>query len=136
MNNKRNSINNQNDKNNKEIYTIKSDYAPVENMKGYKILSNQRGCQPYPYDGSFINDTKSGHMEVKNFGFPQYSDFNKCNSIAKNSLDNINNEVLKNNINVNDIFEMKYQQKKNHSGRKNANLGENVISYRLINKKK
>jgi len=133
MNNKRNSIINQN---NKEIYTTKSDYAPVENMIGYKILSNQRGCQPYPYEGSLLSDTKTGHMKVKNFGFPQYSDFNKCNSIAKNSLDNINNEVLKNNINVNDIFEMKYQKKKNHIGRKNANLGENVISYRLINKKK
>jgi hypothetical protein len=129
-NNKRNSIVN------KDIYTTKSDYAPVENMKGYKILSNQRGCQPFPYEGSLLNNTKVGHMEVKNFGFPQYSDFNKCNSIAKNSIDNINKEVLKNNINVNDIFEMKYQQKKNLTSRKNANLGENVLSYRIINNKK
>ena len=134
MNNTRNNIINQ--KNTRDIITTKSDYAPVRNMKGYKILSNQRGCQPYPYEGSSINDTKIGHAEINNFGFPQYSDFNKCNTIGKNSLDNINKEILKNNINVNDIFEMKYQQKKNQIGRKNANLGEDVISYRIINKKK
>jgi hypothetical protein len=43
---------------------------------------------------------------------------------------------LKNNINVNDIFEMNYQKNKIQKNRKDANLGENVVSYRLINKKK
>ena len=128
MNNRTNYIVNRTD-----IYNTKSQYAQVENMTGYKTLSKQRGCQPYPYLGSLSNDLKLGHEEVSNYGFSQYSDFNKYNRISKNSLDNINNEILKNNINVNDIFDMKYQQKKN---RKDAILGENVISYKLVNKKK
>jgi hypothetical protein len=70
MNNTRNIINN--DKNNKEIVTTKSDYAPVENMKGYKLLSKQRGCQQFPYDGTLLSDTKIGHGEIKNFEFQQY----------------------------------------------------------------
>jgi hypothetical protein len=121
--------------NNKTNYL---DYAPIENMKGYKLLSRQRGCQPFPYHGSLKDELKSGHMEVGNFGFSQYSDFNKCNTIKENSLDNINNEILKNNINVNDIFEMKHQQMKKEmkGGRKNAQLGENVISYKIVNRKK
>jgi hypothetical protein len=131
MNNKTNYIVNRTD-----IYTNKSQNAQVENMVGYKTLSNVRGCQPFPYPGTPLDDTKTGHLEVNGFGFSQYSDFNKCNTISKNSLDNINNEILKNNINVNDIFEMKYQQRKNQKSRKDAMLGENVVSYRIINKKK
>jgi len=120
----------------KDIYTSKSQYGQVENMVGYKTLSSVRGCQPFPYPGSLKNDLKSDNAEVLGYGFPIYSDFNKCNIVGKNSLDNINNEILENNINVNDIFEMNYQKNKMQKSRKDANLGENVVSYRLINKKK
>jgi hypothetical protein len=122
--------------NKKDIYTTKSDYAPVDNMKGYKILSNQRGCQPYPYPGSLNTDLHMDHAQVSNYGFPIYSDYKKYNIIGKNSLDNINKDILKNNINMNDIFEVNHQENKNQQNRKKANLGENVLSYRLINKKK
>jgi hypothetical protein len=120
----------------KDIYTSKSQYEPVENMIGYKTLSSVRGCQPFPYPGTLNKHLKLDNAEVLDYGFPIYSDFNKCNIVSKNSLDNINNEILKNNINVNDIFEMNYQKYKIQKNRKDANLGENVVSYRLINKKK
>jgi len=81
--------------------------------------------------GTPLDMTKSKTAQVSGYGFSQYSAMSKTNLVNEKYIDKINKEIIDNNINFEDIFERKLREK---SIRK-ANLGKDVISYRLKSSK-
>ena len=104
-------------------FGIKSDYAPVSNSFGFPLLSDKRCCAENDF-GTQKQLLKTEPMSISGYGLPIYSDLNKCGiKEIKNEKKSINKGT---NENVTD--------KQVYSKRK-ANLGENVISYRIVNRK-
>jgi hypothetical protein len=58
---------------------------------------------------------------------------NKCFSIKNKDIKKINDEMTKKNLNTEDMYDSIYNKRK--FKKKHANLGNDVISYRIISKK-
>lgn len=114
-----------------DIFGIKTDYAPAAKSKGYPIQSKYRCCADVY--GTPTDLLAGNPMQVSGYGLPQYSDMNKCFKIKKNDVVKINNEIEKNNLNTEELYDSKYKAKKYK--KKHADLGENILSYRLVSKK-
>jgi hypothetical protein len=107
-----------------DLHSIKSDYAPVINEVGYPTLSKVRCCENDNF-GNLKSLLRTEPMTISGYGLPIYSDNNKCGTLLR--------DEEKKSLN-NDKREQKEQKKQKYSKR-NANLGENVLSYRIINRK-
>ena len=103
----------------------------VEKSNGFPVLSNIRCCDKNSYIGTPVSLLGSEPASISGYGFSQYSDIKKCNLVSEKSIKKINKEIESNNINVDDIFDRKYRNKNN----KIANLGKDVISYRIKSSK-
>ena len=104
-----------------DLYGIKSSYAPVSNDVGYPTLSKVRCCEENNF-GTEKDLLKTKPMSISGYGLPIYSDINKCGSLLKKEeKKSINND--------------KIEKKTPKYSKRNANLGENVLSYRIINRK-
>ena len=111
----------------------KSLYASVFDDIGTPVQSNMRCCDTMPYDGTPKEDLSSEPQSISGYGLPHYSQLNKCFKINKKDTNNINYEMTKNNLNTEEIYDSIYK-KKVFKPKKNL-LGEDVISYRILNKK-
>ena len=114
-----------------DMFGIKTDYALVAKSKGYPTSSKYRCCADV--FGTPSDLLEANPMPISGYGLPQYSDMNKCLMIKKNDIIKINKEMEKNNLNTEEIYDSKYKLRK--FKKKHANLGDNVVSYRLISKK-
>ena len=104
-------------------FGIKSDYAPVSNSFGFPLLSDKRCCADDDF-GTLKQQLKTEPMSISGYGLPIYSDLNKCGIT----------EIKKEKKSINKESNQKETNKQVFSKRK-ANLGENVISYRIVNRK-
>jgi len=114
-----------------DTYGSKTDQSQVEKSYGHPTLSRYRCCDEEPYLGTSKNLLESEPASISGYGFAQYSDITKCNLVSEKKINKINQEIEENNINVDDIFDKKYREKKSRK----ANLGKDVISYRLKSSK-
>jgi hypothetical protein len=111
----------------------KSLFASVFDDIGTPQVSNIRCCDSMPYDGTPIDSLNSYPLAVSGYGVPHYSDLNKCFKLTKEDNVRIENEMKKNNLNTEEIFDSVYK-KKVFKQKKNL-LGEDVISYRIVSDK-
>jgi hypothetical protein len=88
-------------------------------------------CNDEPMIETPLDMTKSKTAPISGYGFSQYSAMSKTNIVSEKHIDKINKEIQENNINFDDIFERKLREKKIRK----ANLGNDVISYRLKSSK-
>ena len=88
-------------------------------------------CNDEPMIGTPLDMTKGKTAPISGYGFSQYSAMSKTNLVSEKHIDKINKEIQENNINFDDIFERKLREKKIRK----ANLGKDVISYRLKSSK-
>jgi hypothetical protein len=110
---------------------IKSQLSTIEKSYGHPTLSKYRCCPDNI--GTEKKLLKSEPMSISGYGVSQYSDMNKCLNIKNKDIKIITNEMEKNNLNPEEMYDNNYKKKiyKN----KSLNLGEDVLSYRLISKK-
>jgi hypothetical protein len=111
----------------------KSLLASVFGDVGTPQVSNIRCCDSMPYEGTPRDLLFSDQLSISGYGVPHYSDLNKCFKITKEDNLRIENEIKKNNLNTEEIFDSVYK-KKVFKPKKNL-LGEDVISYRIISDK-
>jgi len=111
----------------------KSLFASVFDNLGTPQVSNIRCCDEMPYEGTPIDLLNSYPLSVSGYGVPHYSNLNKCFKLTKEDNIRIENEMKKNNLNTEEIFDSVYK-KKEFKQKKNL-LGEDVISYRIISDK-
>ena len=111
----------------------KSLYASVFGNLGTPQVSNIRCCDSMPYEGTPKDDLSTYPLSISGYGIPQYSDLNKCFKFTKEDNVRIENEMKKNNLNTEEIYDSIYK-KKEFKPKKNL-LGEDVISYRIISNK-
>ena len=114
-----------------DTYGSKTDQSQVEKSYGHPTVSRYRCCDEIPYLGTPKDLLESEPASISGYGFSQYSDIKKYNLISNKNIEKINKEIEENNINVDDTFDRKYREKKN----RNANLGKDVISYRIKSSK-
>jgi len=113
-----------------DINGIKSEFAPASNYDGFPIQMDR--CCPDIF-GNTKDELHGSHLEISGYGLPHYSEIRKCMEIKKNEMEKINLEMKKNNLNPEEMYDSKYKKRKYKS--KHANLGDDVIGYRLISKK-
>jgi hypothetical protein len=94
-----------------DIFTVKSDQASVEKSYGYPRFG-VRCCENNPYTGTHTEMLTSEPASISGYGFAHYSNFKNNNLISDKNQEKINMEIEKYNINVEDIFDIKYRQKK------------------------
>ena len=111
----------------------KSLYASVFGVNGTPKLSNIRCCDSMPYEGTSNDSLYTYPLSISGYGVPQYSKLNKCFKLNKEDNSRIENEMNKNNLNTEEIYDSIYK-KKVFKPKKNL-LGEDVISYRIISNK-
>jgi hypothetical protein len=114
-----------------DTYGSKTDQSQVEKSDGYPTLSRYRCCDEQPYLGTPLELLESEPASISGYGFAQYSDITKCAIVSNKKIKDINEEIEENNINVDDPFDRKFRKAKNRK----ANLGKDVISYRIKSSK-
>jgi hypothetical protein len=113
------------------ICGIKSQLSTVEKSYGHPTLGKYRCCPDNV--GTEKKLLTSEPMAISGYGVSQYSDMNKCFNIEKKDIKIITNEMEKNNLNPEEMYDNNY--KKKIYKKKTLNLGDNVLSYRIISKK-
>lgn len=111
----------------------KSLLASVFGDLGTPQLSNIRCCDSMPYEGTPNELLDTYPQSISGYGVPQYSNLNKCFKLTKEDNARIENEMKKNNLNTEEIYDSIYK-KKEFKPKKNL-LGEDVISYRIVSDK-
>jgi hypothetical protein len=111
----------------------KSLFASVFGDLGTPQVSNIRCCDEMPYEGTPKDLLYTYPLSISGYGVAHYSDLNKCFKLTKEDNIRIENEMKKNNLNTEEIFDSVYK-KKEFKQKKNL-LGEDVISYRIISDK-
>lgn len=106
-----------------DMFGIKSDYAPVSNSFGSPLLSDKRCCADNDF-GTEKQLLKTQPMSISGYGLPIYSDLNKCGVLQNKKEKKSINRESKEKETIKQVY-----------SKRNANLGENVISYRIINRK-
>ena len=114
-----------------DMFGKTSFYGAAAKSHGFPTLSKYRCCADT--FGTPIDLLESEPMEISGYGLPQYSDMNKCLKVQDKDIKKINTEMEKNNLNTEEIYDAKYKSKKYR--KKHMDLGENVLSYRLVSKK-
>jgi hypothetical protein len=111
----------------------KSLLASVFGDLGTPQLSSIRCCDSMHYEGTTTELLKTYPLSISGYGIPQYSTLNKCFKLTKEDYPRIENEMKKNNLNTEEIYDSIYK-KKEFKPKKNL-LGEDVISYRIVSDK-
>jgi len=111
----------------------KSLLASVFGDLGTPHLNNVRCCDSMPYEGTTTELLNTYPLSISGYGVPQYSNLNKCFKLTKEDNLRIENEMKKNNLNTEELYDSIYK-KKEFKPKKNL-LGEDVISYRIISDK-
>jgi hypothetical protein len=111
----------------------KSLLASVFGDLGTPHLNNVRCCDSMPYEGTPKELLDTYPLSISGYGVPQYSNLNKCFKLTKEDNLRIENEMKKNNLNTEELYDSIYK-KKEFKPKKNL-LGEDVISYRIISDK-
>jgi hypothetical protein len=115
-----------------DIFSKRSDQASIKGQFGYPTLSKVRCCNDNNY-GTPIDLLSSEPMSISDYGMPHYSSLNKCYSLNENDKKKINIEIKKNNLNPEETYVKNINKTVIKS--RNANLGKEVLSYRIISKK-
>jgi len=111
----------------------KSLLASVFGDLGTPQVSNIRCCDSMPYEGTPKDLLDTYPLSISGYGLPQYSNLNKCFKLTKEDNVRIENEMKKNNLNTEEIYDSIYK-KREFKPKKNL-LGEDVISYRIVSDK-
>ena len=114
-----------------DIFSKRSDQASIKGELGYPTLSKVRCCNDNY--GTPIDLLSSEPMPISDYGMPYYSALNKCYNLNEKDKKKINVEIKKNNLNPEETYVKNIDKPVIKS--RNANLGKEVLSYRIISKK-
>jgi len=116
--------------NGSDIFSKKSDQAEAgKGQLGYPTVSQTRCCSDN--FGTPRDLLSSEPMPVQDYGLPFYSALNKSYNLDEKDKKIINDKIVKNNLNPEETYVKIIDKSKN----RNAILGKDVLSYRIISKK-
>ena len=111
--------------NTKDTYLVKGIFEngtrsinrPVSGLAGHPI-EGARCCINNPYVGTHRELLSSDHAPVSGYGLPYYSEFRQTHVLSDKQMLELNRKMEMDNVNLEDIFDRKYREKKEKKNRK------------------